>query len=87
MEKNKPHNPFSHLIDCLKEDGLATAARKLDFLFREVTWTTNSEFLGAFGMEMQKTKRSYWDRMDDATKEAFSSVAQNIQRIWPDIDL
>lgn len=81
------HNPYSQLVECLQADGLVTAARKLDFLFREVSWNSPSDFLGSFGVEMMETKRACGDRMSEATNEAFSSVAEIIRLRWQDVGL
>lgn len=73
---NENVGPFVTLIDALENDGLPTAAKKLDFLLRDVIWNSNVEFLDAFGVEMEKTKRSYWERMSSDTRAAYGVVAQ-----------
>jgi len=78
---------FSDLIDALSKDQLPTPSKKLDFLLRDVAWTTSSEFLGEFGVEMNKIKKAYGDRMSADTKEKYSIVALQINKVWPDMQL
>jgi hypothetical protein len=87
MKQETKPSPFATLIDCLKEDGLAAEVKKLDYLLREVAWTTGSEFQGEFGLEMKNIKKSSWNRMSEKTKACFKSVADTILKAWPDIGL
>lgn len=80
-------NPYQDLIDHLSDDGLATPSAKLDCLLHDRAWTTRSDFLGAFGSEMERIKAGYWDRMSDRTKASFSEAAQLVLRVWPELKL
>jgi phage-related protein len=83
----KLESPYQSLINCLNDDELATPAKKLHFLLCDVAWTTSSEFLGAFGSEMEKIKQTYWDRMSEATKSSFTTSAKSILKTWPKMKL
>ena len=88
MKKDPEQSPFATLIDCMKDDGLATAAKRLDLLLHNEAGTTGSEFQGDFGLEMKRIKRSpAWYRMSRKTKATFGSVAAMILKVWPAIGL
>jgi hypothetical protein len=87
MKQDTEPSPFAMLIDCMKENGLADEAKKLDTLLRGAAWTTGSEFKGEFGLEMKNIKRSSWNRMSEETNACFKSVADTILKVWPDIGL
>ncbi len=82
MKQDEP-TPLAMLIDHLKEDGLADEAEKLNTLLRKVAWTTGTEFLGEFGLEMKAVKKSSWKRMSAKTKATFASAARLVKKTWP----
>jgi hypothetical protein len=86
---NPDHNQstFSRLIIDLKKDGLTTASKKLDFLYRDKVWNNDSEFLESFGIEMAQIKAQYWTRMTETTQNSFSALSRTVLRIYPDLDL
>ena len=69
-------NPYQQLIDCLIDDGLVNAARKLDHLYRHVVWSTQSEFRSAFEAEMTSIKAAYWPRMSESLRRVFIEIAK-----------
>ena len=88
MKKETKQSSFVTLIDCMKDDGLAAGAKRLDMLLHnKVAWSTGSEFQGDFGLEMKNIKRSSWRRMSPKTQTSFGSVAHMILKVWPAIGL
>jgi len=88
MKKETDQSPFVTLIDCMKDDGLAAGAKRLDLLLHnKVAWATGSEFQGDFGLEMRGIKRSSWRRMSRKTRVTFGAVADTILKVWPAIGL
>ena len=75
--------PFAALIDCLAQDGLADEAAKLNVVLRETAWTTGTEFIGAFGLQMRSMRRSIRRRASAETKAAFRSAAKVVRGVWP----
>jgi hypothetical protein len=88
MKKEIKGSPFASLIDCMKNDGLAAGAKRLDLLLRgKVACARESDFQGDFGLEMKSIKRTSWRRMSFKTKATFGSVAGMILKVWPAIGL
>jgi hypothetical protein len=83
----KEKSVYQCLIAGLRDDELATASRKLDFLLCDVMWASSSEFLASFGSEMERIKQTYWDRMSESTQSAFAAAASIILRAWPMLKL
>jgi hypothetical protein len=83
----KTLNPYQQLIESLTDDGLLTPAKKLNCLLCEMTWATGSEFLGAFGSEMENIKQSYWNRMSETTQSSFAASARIVLKTWPKMKL
>ncbi len=76
-------DPFAVLIDHLAQDGLTDEAARLNVILRQTAWTTGTEFLGAFGLEMKSMRRSVRRRASVETQVAFRSAAKVVKKCWP----
>jgi len=84
---NENQNPLTTLIESLERDGLSEEARQLNVLFRQVAWTTGSEFLAELGRAMKALKVTHWNRMSDRTKTCFGDAAAAVRKAWPQMKL
>lgn len=76
-------DPFAVLIDRLTQDGLTDEAARLNVHLRQTAWTTGTEFLGVFGLEMKNIRKSVRRRASPETKAAFRSAARVVRKAWP----
>ena len=76
-------DPFVVLIDQLRQDGLIEEADRLNVHLRETAWTTGTEFLGEFGLEMKRMRKSVRRLASAETKATFRAAARVIKKTWP----